>query len=97
MRNYSWPGNVRELENLVQRVVVMSAGGEIHVPDLPAPMRFSAPRISGLNKTLEEVEAEHIRKVLAGTQGNKTKAAQILGIDRKTLREKMKRHQIVTE
>jgi two-component system, NtrC family, response regulator HydG len=91
LKNYSWPGNVRELENLVQRVMVMNDGGPIELPDLPAPMRFSASRHSGANKTLAEVEAEHIRLVLSGVGGNKSKAATILGIDRKTLREKMKR------
>jgi DNA-binding protein Fis len=53
-------------------------------------MRFSALSGAGLNRTLAEVEAEHIRNVLSSVDGNKTKAASILGIDRKTLRDKMK-------
>jgi len=85
--SYSWPGNVRELENLVQRVMVMTDGDEISVTDLPAPMRFSASKHAVTSRTLAEVEAEHIRLVLLNVNGNKTKAAQILGIDRKTLRE----------
>lgn len=90
LRSYHWPGNVRELQNLIQRLVVMTEGGVIEVPDLPPMMRFSAGRGAGLDRTLAEVEAEHIRNVLAGTNGNKVRAAKILGIDRKTLREKLK-------
>jgi two-component system, NtrC family, response regulator HydG len=88
---YYWPGNVRELENFVQRIVVMSERESVDVTDLPAHMRFSAARESGLNRTLAEVEAEHIRNVLAGVDGNKSRAAEILGIDRKTLRDKLKK------
>jgi len=90
LRNYHWPGNVRELENLVQRLVVMTEADVIKVPDLPSTMRFSLGRGAGLDRTLAEVEAEHIRNVLASIGGNKTRAAEILGIDRKTLREKLK-------
>jgi DNA-binding NtrC family response regulator len=81
---------VRELENLVQRTTVMVDGPIVGITDLPPPMRFTAGRGAGLHRTLAEVEAEHIRNVLASVGGNKTRAAQILGIDRKTLREKMK-------
>lgn len=88
-RGYQWPGNVRELENLVQRLVVMSDSPAIEMPDLPVGMRYAGPRGMGLNRTLKEVEADHIHNVLAGVGGNKTRAAQILGIDRKTLRNKL--------
>jgi DNA-binding NtrC family response regulator len=91
LKNYSWPGNVRELENIIQHLVVMTDGRLIDVPDLPSLMRFSALRENGLDRSLAEVEAEHIRNVLASVDGNKTRAADILGIDRKTLREKLKR------
>ena len=90
LKRYEWPGNVRELENVIQRLVVMTDGDVIDIPDLPPLMRFSAPRVNGLNRTLAEVEADYIRNVLAGVGGNKTRAAEILGIDRKTLREKLK-------
>ena len=90
LKNYYWPGNVRELENVIQRIVVMSEDELVEVPDLPSLMRFSALREKGLNRTLAEVEIEYIRNVLVSVGGNKTKAAQILGIDRKTLREKLK-------
>lgn len=90
LKNYEWPGNVRELENAIQRLVLMSDTGIIDVIHLPPNMRFSIALHSGLNRTLAEVESEHIRNVLASTGGNKTRAAEILGIDRKTLRQKLK-------
>jgi two-component system response regulator HydG len=91
LRNYAWPGNVRELENVVQSLVVMTDSDVIDVPDLPDLMRYAGVRDNGLHRTLVEVEATHIRNVLASVAGNKTRAAEILGIDRKTLREKIKR------
>ncbi|MFZ2145773.1 MAG: sigma-54 dependent transcriptional regulator [Sedimentisphaerales bacterium] len=91
LRSYNWPGNVRELENVIQRLVVMTDGDLIEVPDLPSLMRFSALRNMGFTRTLAEVENEYITNVLASVDGNKTRAAEILGIDRKTLREKLKR------
>jgi DNA-binding NtrC family response regulator len=90
LRNYPWPGNVRELQNVVQRLVVMADTDVVDVADLPSLMRFSALRGTGLDRTLAEVETEHIQNVLSSVDGNRTKAAQILGIDRKTLREKLK-------
>jgi two-component system response regulator HydG len=91
LRNFAWPGNVRELENLIRRLVVMTDSDIIDVPDLPDLMRYAGVRENGLRRTLAEVETSHIRGVLASEGGNKTRAAEILGIDRKTLREKMKR------
>jgi DNA-binding NtrC family response regulator len=89
LKEYDWPGNVRELENIIQRLVVMSDGGVIDVPDLPSLMRFSAVRGASPHRTLAEAEADHILSVLASVDGNKTQAAKILGITRKTLREKL--------
>jgi len=80
LRNYNWPGNVRELENVIQRLVVMTDGEIIEVPDLPSLMRFSALRKAGFARTLAEVEAEYISNVLASVDGNKTRAAKVLGI-----------------
>jgi len=91
LRSYNWPGNVRELENVVQRLVVMTDGDAIEVPDLPILMRFSALRERGLTRTLADVEAEYISNVLSSVDGNKTLAAQSLGINRKTLREKLRK------
>jgi two-component system response regulator HydG len=89
LKDYDWPGNVRELENIIQRLVVMTEGDVIDVPDLPSLMRFSALRGVSPHRTLAEAEAEHILCVLSSTDGNKTQAAKILGITRKTLREKL--------
>jgi len=81
LRSYDWPGNVRELENVIQRLVVMTDGDLIDVPDLPCLMRFSALRKTGFTRTLAEIEAEYIGNVLESVDGNKTHAADILGID----------------
>lgn len=88
-RTYPWPGNVRELRGVV-RDLVAGELTSVSVPDLPPRMRFSAFRDSGWNRSLADVEAEHVRRVLAAVDGNKTRAAEILGIDRKTLREKLR-------
>ena len=90
LRNYNWPGNVRELENVIQRLIVMTDGDSIDVTDLPDLCRFSALSKTGFTRTLAEVESEYISNVLASVGGNKTRAAEILGIDRKTLRERLK-------
>ena len=89
--NYEWPGNVRELENLIQRVVLMTENECVNSADLPEFMRFSATRTTSLDRTLAEVELDYIQKVLNNVGGNKTEAARILGIDRKTLRSKLDR------
>jgi len=88
-RSYHWPGNVRELQNVVRRLLVMNEADRIDVADLPSLMRspFSAP--GGFGRPLRDVEAEYIRNVLASVGGNKTRAAEILQIDRKTLRKKL--------
>lgn len=88
-KNYTWPGNVRELENVIQSCVAMSDKDTIEVSDLPSLMHFSVPRKMVFNRTLAEVESEYICNVLASVNGNQTKAAKILGIDRKTLRKKV--------
>jgi two-component system response regulator HydG len=90
LANYAWPGNIRELENLIQRLVIMTEGKTIEVPDLPSIMRFSAMSGSVPLRSLAEEEAAYIRMVLASVGGNKSRAAEILRIDRKTLRDKLK-------
>jgi two-component system response regulator HydG len=91
LQSYYWPGNVRELENVIHRLVVMSEGAIVDVADLPSVMRFSAHQGVARQCSLAEVEAEHVHNVLASVDGNKTRAAEVLGIDRKTLREILKR------
>lgn len=91
LSGYAWPGNVRELENLVHRLTVMSEVQQIDVPQLPSPMRYaSKARLPGPTRTLAAMEAAYIEEVLASVDGNKTRAAEILGVDRKTLRQKLR-------
>jgi len=85
---HSWPGNVRELENIVQRMIIMS-DSEIDVSDIPDYLKYQHPTEDDLLKTLKDIEKEHILKVLHAVGDNKTKAAEILQIDRKTLRQKL--------
>ena len=91
---YHWPGNVRELENTVERLVVFARDKIITTNDLA----YSNTVLSNLPikdpLCLEEMERLHIVKVVELTEGNKTRAARLLGIDRKTLRMKMKKYQI---
>jgi transcriptional regulator with PAS, ATPase and Fis domain len=98
---YDWPGNVRELENLIERLVTLGGEGEITPADLPANLsRINAPALSALRvpatglsfrDVVEEVEEQLIREALELTHGNKNRAAQLLGLNRTTLLEKMKR------
>jgi DNA-binding NtrC family response regulator len=90
---HAWPGNVRELRNVLERGAVVAKGNVIQLSDLglPAPSAAAgAPR--GDPATLEEVEKRHIGDVLAWTGGNVTHAARVLGIDRMTLYNKMKKY-----
>ncbi|CAG2532381.1 AAA-type ATPase [Maribacter dokdonensis] len=89
LERYNWPGNIRELENIIQRAVIMS-DGIIKVKDLPEALKYQIDFPDNGLRPLYEMEKEYIQRVLVHTKGNKTKAAQILQIDRKTLREKLK-------
>lgn len=92
-QSYSWPGNVRELENTIERLVVF-ARKDIITPEDLYFAGFESEKLEFKleeNLPLEEVEKRYILKVLRSCGGNKTLAAKRLGIDRKTLREKLKR------
>jgi len=86
---HNWPGNVRELENVVQRALIMSEEN-IDIGQLPDYLKYPTPDFASTSKSLLQVEKEHILKVMASVDNNKTKAAEILQIDRKTLRKKLK-------
>ncbi len=94
LMQHSWPGNVRELENIIQRLVIL-ADSRITFDDLPEYMNVEKPSSGvyqsvGEFRTLASMEREYIRTVLDACGQNKTKAAQVLAIDRKTLREKLR-------
>ncbi|RKS03153.1 sigma-54 dependent transcriptional regulator [Flavobacterium sp. 102] len=85
---HPWPGNVRELENVIQRMIILG-GSSLDVADIPSYLKYTLPSEANGLKSLKEVEKEHILKVLAAVDNNKSKAAEILQIDRKTLRHKL--------
>lgn len=90
LERYDWPGNIRELENSIQRAVIM-CDKQVDIGNLPQHLKFQIdfPQQSTF-LPLKEIEKLHILKVLEATNNNKSKAAEILQIDRKTLREKIK-------
>jgi len=98
MLNYSWPGNVRELENCIERAVVFTRYEELIVEDLPEKVRNysrSQVLIAGDDPSelvsLEEAERRYILRVLEAVGGNKSAAARVLGLDRRTLYRKIER------
>ncbi len=95
---YDWPGNVRELENTIERAVVLSKNNIINPEDLIYHgLSVKSDIFKYFDKgfrSLEELEKEYIKKVLESTQNNKTRASQLLGINRKTLRAKIKKYRL---
>lgn len=96
LRAYDWPGNARELGNVAQHCHVLGRGEIIGLSDLPAELRAvrSAGRSADRFPTIQELVREHVRKALAMTNGAKAEAAEVLGIDRKTLWRLMRRHSL---
>lgn len=88
LMRHSWPGNVRELENVIQRMIIMS-GDVIDINDIPEYLKYPMPLEKDEFKTLKEIEKAYILKVMSAVDNNKTRAAEILQIDRKTLRQKI--------
>jgi NtrC-family two-component system response regulator AlgB len=90
MRRYDWPGNLRELRNVIERAVILSEGPEVGLEDL-GHLKESTPEPSiGGSATLEEIENEHIRRVLANSR-TVDEAAATLGIDPATLYRRKKK------
>jgi len=102
---HSWPGNVRELRNVVERAVLFCRGPMVTVDELPVTLRgednSAAPsspgRVEPLQRAVERAEIEAIRAALQATKGRRAEAAEILGISRKTLWEKIKNLDITVE
>ena len=103
--SHSWPGNVRELRNVVERAVLFCRGSRITVEDLPAAIRGDEggggqprpSRVRPLSQAVEEAETAAIRAALSATSGRRADAAELLGISRKTLWEKIKSHDITVD
>jgi DNA-binding NtrC family response regulator len=99
LRGYSWPGNIRELKNTIERILLLESDSVIRPEHLPLEV-LQPGRHNGDGEgvfrpeSLGVVELRHIERTLEYTGGNKSRAAQILGISRQTLREKLKQNQL---
>src|SRR5215471_16806632 len=98
LMNYPWPGNVRELENTVERAAILAETDVLHSHDLPDKLRTpSTAAVSNIDSngmTLEELEREHIKRILEKVDGDKARAAQALGIHLSTLYRKVQRYRL---
>jgi len=96
LSGYDWPGNIRELENVVERMVVLAQGNKIGIEDLPTNIIKVKEKKLSFKESVYQAKAKHERelliKVLEEVGGNRTKAAKVLGIDRKTLQKKIKEY-----
>jgi DNA-binding NtrC family response regulator len=99
---FDWPGNVRQLENTIERAVTLAHQEEIAIEDLPARIRSYDPSATPGETvaedflTLDQQERQHIDHVLSLVKGNKTQAARLLGVDRRTLYRKLLRERRVS-
>ncbi len=97
LMEYAWPGNVRELENIIERALIMSSGKRITIMDLPPHLRGEEELPLQIEQdaeellTMKEMEKRMIQRALARAEGNKTRAAGLLGITRRQLYSKMER------
>ena len=92
LETYDFPGNARELANIIERAVIVAAGGQLEAGDLPAAvLRAAGGGRTASRRTLAELEADYIRETLESVNGNKSEAARLLGISRKNLYERLAR------
>ena len=92
--DYAWPGNVRELENVIERAVVLCRGDTLRIEDLPESVVQATPQEPSaltfpIGTSLEEVELRLVRETLKYTKGDKSLAAQLLGISTRTIYRKL--------
>ena len=90
LQDYSWPGNVRQLQHMIERLAILAPGGRIDEAAVRDAIEKMDSRESA-SESLADTEADQIRRVLAATNGNKSRAAKILGIERKTLYRKLEK------
>jgi transcriptional regulator with PAS, ATPase and Fis domain len=94
LMSYPWPGNIRELKSVVKKIHILTDADVVMKDHLPSHLikQKHVPPLS--SKSLEDIEKEHIMRVLAETDGNQSQTAKILGINRKTLYKKIKKYKI---
>jgi DNA-binding NtrC family response regulator len=96
LAGYPFPGNIRELENILERALIFCEGGLIREEDIDLHQGAAAPREAGTapggSVPLDELEKQAICEAMAKTGGNRTRAAELLGVTRKTILNKMKRY-----
>jgi NtrC-family two-component system response regulator AlgB len=90
MRSYHWPGNLRELRNLIERAVILGSGDQIDLGDLTEIIQTRSELRVGGRVTLEEIENEHIRRVISNSR-TVDEAAAVLGVDPATLYRRKKK------
>ncbi|MBP6876063.1 MAG: sigma-54-dependent Fis family transcriptional regulator [Candidatus Eisenbacteria bacterium] len=99
LQRHAWPGNVRELENAIERALVLSRQGTIGPADLPEGLGCApaSPAVEEMPRSVADIERDHILRVLHSVAGNKTAAARLLGLDRKTLYRKLQSYGLGSE
>lgn len=96
LKQYSWPGNVRELRSVIFKAIVLASSSVIGPDDLPYLIASRKQPAEQLEKSLSEVEKNHIVHILRQVRGNQSRAAEVLGINRRTLYNKLRKHEILT-
>jgi two-component system response regulator HydG len=104
MLDYEWPGNVRQLQNVIERAVALTRFDRITIDDLPERIASRSEQPLAVAEedpehlpSLDQLERKYIDRVLSVTGGNKTRAARVLGLDRRTLYRKLERYEAETQ